>query len=115
MRRWLMAKKKRAPKKKIKKKIIKRVVKKKTVKKKAPAKKSKAKKPIKITPQIAKNPIIGTVTHYFPKVRAAVLKLRLPLAIGDPIKVKGHTTDFQQTVKSMQIDHVPVNQAKKGA
>jgi putative protease len=61
-----------------------------------------------------KENIIGEVTHYFPKVRAAVIKLKAPLVTGDVVKIKGHTTDFQQNVTSMQIDHVPINQAKKG-
>lgn len=58
--------------------------------------------------------IVGTITHYFPKVRAAVIKLKTSLVTGDTIKIKGHTTDLAQIVSSMQVDHVPVNQAKKG-
>jgi len=85
----------------IKKKILKKKVK---VSVKQSAKKSKG----------AKRNIIGKVTHYFPQVRAAVIKLKTPLAIGDAIKIKGHTTDFQQNVSSMQIDRVPLNEAKKG-
>jgi len=104
-----MAKKKKkkvAPKKKAtKKRIVKRRVTKKKVTKKRPAG-----KPVKKI----KEGIIGQVTHYFPKVRAAVIKLKAPLVVGDVIKIKGHTTDFQQNITSMQIDHVPVNQAKKG-
>jgi hypothetical protein len=61
-----------------------------------------------------KENIIGTVTHYFPKVRAAVVKLKGPLAVGDTVKIKGHTTDFKQAVVSMQIDRVSINSAKKG-
>ena len=45
---------------------------------------------------------------------AAVIKLKAPLAIGDTIKIKGHTTDFTQGITSMQIDRTPINQAKKG-
>ena len=74
---------------------------------------AKAKKPqvkkIKI-----KGKIIGEVTHYFPKVRAAVIKLKAPLSVGEKIKIKGHTSDFQQAVTSMQIDRVPIDNAKKG-
>lgn len=58
--------------------------------------------------------IIGTITHYFPKVRAAVVKLNMPLKVGDTIKVKGHTTDFIQSITSMQIDRVPISAAEKG-
>ncbi|MCX5697558.1 MAG: hypothetical protein NTU54_06310 [Candidatus Omnitrophica bacterium] len=110
-------KKKTVKAKSIKKKIIRKAPpkKKKPAKKKAPSKKGKAKKPVSAVPKIPKNTIIGKITHYFPKVRAAVIKLKLPLAVGDPIKIKGHTTDFQQIITSMQIDHVPVNAAKKGA
>ncbi|MFA5115230.1 MAG: hypothetical protein WC469_04110 [Candidatus Omnitrophota bacterium] len=57
---------------------------------------------------------IGMITHYFPKVQAAVVKLNLPLKVGDTIKIKGHTTDFIQSVTSMQIDRVPISVAGKG-
>lgn len=99
--------------------------KKKTTLKKKPAKKKALKKKILkkrvvrrkkkiIAPKKKKENIIGIVTHYFPHVRAAVVKLKAPLAIGDTIKIKGHTTDFTQTIDSLQIDRVPVNSAKKG-
>lgn len=82
------------------------------------ATKKPAKKRTTATRKIAvkkkKENIIGIVTHYFPKVRAAVVKLKAPLAIGDAVKFKGHTTDFKQNVTSMQIDRVPINSAKKG-
>lgn len=95
---------------KIKKKSIKRKTAKRITKRK-PAKK-RAKKRAVVKKKEGK--IIGVVTHYFPKVRAGVIKLKAPLKIGDTIKIKGHTTDFTQTVVSMQIEHVPINQAKKG-
>jgi putative protease len=40
--------------------------------------------------------------------------LKAPLAVGQTIKIKGHTTDFKQNITSLQINHVPVNTAKKG-
>lgn len=89
-----------------KKQISKKPLKKKTVKKKVI--KKAAAKPKKI------KGVIGVVTHYFPKVRAAVVKLKTSLSVGDPVKIKGHTTDFAQQVTSMQIDHVPIQSAKKG-
>lgn len=94
---------KKKAKKIIKKKVIKKVVKKKPVKK---AVKKAVRKP--------KEDILGIVTHYFPKVRAAVIKLKAPLSIGDKVKIKGHTTDFTQSVISLQIDRVAINSAKKG-
>ena len=114
-------KRKAAKRKAIKRKIIKRrpakkgAVKKRAVAKKRPVKKRVAGKAKKGT--AAKKPkekAIGIVTHYFPKVRAAVVKLKVPLAIGDTVKIKGHTTEFKQKVASLQIDRVPINTAKKG-
>jgi len=55
------------------------------------------------------------VTHYFPHVSAAVLKIKVgEIRIGDELLFKGHTTDFKQKVVSMQIDHQPVMIARKG-
>ena len=99
-------KKKRAVKRRKSAVKRKRVVKKRPIAKKRPvAKKKLAAKKI---------PVIGTVTHYFPHVRAAVIKIKTPLSVGDSVKIKGHTTDFIQKVTSMQIDHVPIDSAKKG-
>lgn len=86
---------------------------KKTVKKK-PLKKASTQPKKKTALKKTKEPIIGIVTHYFPKVRAGVIKLKASLAIGDTVKIKGHTTDFTQKIISMQIDRVAVNAAKKG-
>jgi translation elongation factor EF-Tu-like GTPase len=61
-----------------------------------------------------KEKLIGIVTHYFPKVSAGVVKLKASLALGDNIRIKGHTTDFTQTVTSIQINHLPIKKAKKG-
>lgn len=68
------------------------------------------KKPIK---KIKKERPIGIITHYFPRVKAGVVKLRSSLKLGDRIHIKGHTTDFTQDVTSMQINHVPIKMAKR--
>lgn len=58
---------------------------------------------------------MAEVTHYFPHVHAAVLKIKVgDIRIGDELHFKGHTTDFVQRVMSMQIDHKPVAIATKG-
>jgi len=57
---------------------------------------------------------IGTITHYFPKVGAAVVKLEADLKVGDKIKIKGHGKEFEQTVESMQINRQPIEQATAG-
>jgi putative protease len=59
--------------------------------------------------------LIGEVIHYFRKVKAAVVKIRKnKISVGDSIRVKGHTTDFTEKIKSMQIDHEAVDSASKG-
>ncbi|MBI4368571.1 MAG: translation elongation factor-like protein [Candidatus Omnitrophica bacterium] len=58
--------------------------------------------------------MLGVVTHYFPHVQAAVVQLKKPLAKGDLVLLKGNTTNFEQTIDSMQIDHVSIDKAKKG-
>jgi len=112
-------KKKKAARKKAatKKKVVKRkVVRKKVVGKKVVRKRAVKKPRKKAVVKKVKKPanVIGAITHYFPKVQAAVIKLDAPLAVGDTIRIKGHTTDFTQPITSMQIDHVPITIAKKG-
>ncbi|MCL6578775.1 MAG: translation elongation factor-like protein [Candidatus Bathyarchaeota archaeon] len=57
---------------------------------------------------------VGRVTHFFPKISVAVIELTKPLSVGDTIVIKGPTTDFEQVVESMQIEHKNVQQAKAG-
>jgi putative protease len=109
-------KKKKAVKKKVLRKVIKRKPAKKTTKKKVVARRKVSKKRKAVKAPAKKKPqnVIGVVTHYFPKVRAAVIKLKGTLTTGDKIKIKGHTTDFTQGITSMQLDHVPLSVAHKG-
>ncbi len=57
---------------------------------------------------------IGTVSSYFNHVNVAAIKLSGTLKVGDKVHIKGHTTDFEQKVGSMQIDRKDVKTAKKG-
>jgi hypothetical protein len=57
---------------------------------------------------------IGRITHFFSKINVAVIELKAPLKVGDTIVVKGPTTDFQQVVDSMQIEHKNVQTALAG-
>ena len=58
---------------------------------------------------------IGTVTHYYNHIHVAGVAITGgELHKGDVIRVKGHTSDFEQKVESMQIDHEAVNTAKPG-
>lgn len=58
---------------------------------------------------------LGRVEDYFAKVGVVALQLKKPLAVGDRVRVKGYTTDFVQPVKSMQIEHEPIDKARRGA
>ncbi len=59
---------------------------------------------------------IGLITHFFGKVGAGIINLTDgELKVGDKIHIKGHTSDFEQVVESMQIEHKDVQDAKKGA
>ena len=57
---------------------------------------------------------IGKIAHFFSKINVAVVELTAPINVGDKIRVMGPTTDFEQTVDSMQIEHENVKTAKKG-
>lgn len=57
---------------------------------------------------------VGRVAHFFPKISVAVIELTKLLSVGDTILIKGPTTDFEQVVESMQIEHKNVQQAKAG-
>lgn len=101
-----MKKKAKKAKKTVKK--IKKTAKKKRAKAKKPA------KPKKTAKKVLKEKIIGNVEHYFDKICVVTTTLKNPLKVGDVIHVKGHTTDFIQTVDSLQIEHEGVQKAKKG-
>jgi putative protease len=58
---------------------------------------------------------LGRVEDYFAKVGVVALQLEKPLAVGDKVRVKGHTTDFSQAVESIQIEHESVDRARRGA
>ena len=57
---------------------------------------------------------IGKVSDFFAHPVVAGIELSGTLKVGDLIKVKGHTTDLEMTVDSMQINNVNVSEAKKG-
>jgi len=57
---------------------------------------------------------IGHITHYFGKISVAAIELGDELKIGDTIHIQGHTTDFTQTVKSMQVEHEEVETVTPG-
>src|SRR2546423_372968 len=95
------------------------------------SKRKVAKKPRRASPKKAKRPAkvaakrkpvvpaqppppgkeVGFVTHYFGEPSVAVIKLKSgTLRVGDTIHIRGHTTDFEQRVESLQVDHAAVTE-----
>ena len=58
---------------------------------------------------------VGTVSHYFAQPQVGAVELQTGLHVGDLLHFRGRTTDFEQTVSSMQIDHEPVEEAGPGS
>ena len=57
---------------------------------------------------------IGKVMDFFAKPVVAGIDMSGEIKKGDKIHIKGHTTDLELVVESMQIDNVVVEQAKPG-
>lgn len=57
---------------------------------------------------------IGKITHYFGKISVGIIELADSLKVGDKIHIKGNSTDFEQEIGSMQIEHEDVQEGKKG-
>ncbi|MFC1873440.1 translation elongation factor-like protein [Chloroflexota bacterium] len=58
---------------------------------------------------------IGKVADFFARPVVAGIDLTATLAVGDKVHIKGHTTDIEFVVKSMQIDNADIQQAKAGS
>jgi translation elongation factor EF-1alpha len=57
---------------------------------------------------------IGKITHYFSKIGVAVVELTGTIKVGDTILIKGAHAEFEQKVKSMQVEHESITEAGKG-
>ena len=58
---------------------------------------------------------VGIVIQYFAKPEVAAIQLTDgEIKVGDTLRFKGATTNFEQKIESMQIDRVPVQSAKAG-
>ena len=116
--------KKAKPKKKLKAKVkpkAKKAARPKANKaKKAAPKKAKAKTKKKTGAPKAKmavippanSTLVGRVEDYYAHINVIALTLKAPVNIGDHLHVLGHTTNLEQTVDSMQINHQSVTQAR---
>ncbi len=57
---------------------------------------------------------VGVVRDYFARVGVAGIDLEATIRVGDTIHIKGHTTDLELPVESIQIEHEQVDEAKAG-
>ncbi|MDD5098475.1 MAG: hypothetical protein PHD31_02040 [Candidatus Pacebacteria bacterium] len=92
----------------MKKKPIKKIIKKKVAKK-------AVKKVIKKPTKIVKEKKLGKVTHYFDKIKVAVIKFSDVFLVGESIRIEGgEKTDFKQKIVSMELNGEKIKKAKKG-
>lgn len=99
--------------KKVKKIVNKKAIKKAKVQKSKKARKHESKK----AKPVAKAPVgkkIGLVTHFYGNISVGIVKFSRPVVLGAKIHFKGATTDFSQTVDSMQFDHKEIALAPAG-
>jgi translation initiation factor IF-2 len=58
---------------------------------------------------------VGRVMQFFAKPSVAAIEITAgTITIGDTIRIRGTTTDFEQRVDSMEIDRSPVPSATTG-
>ena len=57
---------------------------------------------------------IGKVSDFFARPVVAGIEMSGSIKVGDKIHIKGHTTDMEFVVDSMQIDNANVTEAKAG-
>ncbi len=120
----MTTKKKTVKKKAVKKKPVKKVAQK-SVAKKKPAKKTSKKKAVKISSDkikvirgqainLSKEKPVGAIVHYYGKIKVGVIEIHKgqQVAVGEILYFSGNTTDFDDTLSSMQEYGKPINVAK---
>ena len=58
--------------------------------------------------------LVGTVEHFFEKLKVAAVKLDKALQVGNIIEIGGEDEAIRQRVTGMQIDREDVSQASEG-
>ena len=59
--------------------------------------------------------LVGRVVKFFSKPSVAAMEITSgTLRVGDRIRIKGHTTDLEETVDSMQIEKESIEEAEPG-
>ncbi len=57
---------------------------------------------------------IGEVTHFYGHLGVAIVKFKQTVPVGAAVRFRGATTDFAEKIASIEFDHKPIGEAKKG-
>lgn len=57
---------------------------------------------------------VGEISHFFSEIGVAGIEVTDEIHVGDTVHFAGHTSDFTQTVGSIEIDHKQVDEATAG-
>lgn len=57
---------------------------------------------------------VGKIKHYYGNIGVAIVEVTDTIRVGDKIHVQGATSDFEQEVGSMQVEHESVETAEAG-
>ncbi len=63
---------------------------------------------------MAEEKLIGKISHYFGNINVGIIELTDVLKVGEAVHIKGASTDFEQEVDSIQIEHQDIKEAKSG-
>jgi putative protease len=59
--------------------------------------------------------VVGAVTHFYAHANAAIVRIESgEIRVGDTLHFSGHTTDFEQRVNRIELDHATVMFARMG-
>lgn len=58
--------------------------------------------------------LVGEISHFYNDIGVAGIDVSDVIHTGDVIHITGHTSDFTQTVGSIEIDHKHVEEAAAG-
>ena len=60
-----------------------------------------------------KEKLVGRVTHYYDKIRVAVVKFSVPVKKGDTVRFEGGGKSFSQALASIEKNHKKIAAVKK--
>lgn len=58
--------------------------------------------------------LAGKVRHYYSRIGVASIEIFHEVRVGDLVHIKGHVTDFDQNIESMQFRNQMIQEASGG-